>query len=204
MFPRWEDPPLQRAWILGVLSIWPLMVIPGFVLVQQYANKPGRIADPPQRWPQQVSLPREAGTSTLVMLAHPRCPCTRASLRELARLMAELGDAATATVLFVDPTGEDWEHTDLWEMAEAIPTVRVLTDEGGQIAATFGAYTSGQVLVYDTSGQLVFNGGITSARGHEGDNAGHSAIREIVSRRQLAAVQGQVFGCDLAEPERAR
>jgi hypothetical protein len=195
---------MKRALLLCVLSIWPLMVISGFVLVEQHANTPGRIAEPPRQWPQQAALAQEPGTSTLVMLAHPRCPCTRASLGELARLMAELGDSATATVLFVDPTGEDWQHTDLWAMAEDIPTVRVLADEGGQLAGIFGAYTSGQVLLYDPSGQLVFNGGITSARGHEGDNAGRTAIRELVSQRHLAAVQGQVFGCGLTSTPRPR
>jgi len=31
-------------------------------------------------------------------------------------------------------------------------------------------------MLYDKLGQLVFNGGITSSRGHEGDNEGQDAI----------------------------
>jgi hypothetical protein len=118
--------------------------------------------------------------------------------------MAELGDAAAATVLFVDPAGADWERTDLWALAEAIPSVRALTDEGGDLSRALGAFTSGQVLVYDPAGQLSFAGGITSARGHEGDNPGRSAIREVVlgSRAQLAT--SQVFGCELESPQGAR
>ena len=51
---------------------------------------------------------------TLVMLAHPRCTCTRASLAELAELMARVTQRPKAYVVFIKPGGvaEQWERTE--------------------------------------------------------------------------------------------
>lgn len=191
-------------WRLVALGLWPLLVAPGFVMLERYTNTPGRAAEAPATWPAELPLARASGRDTLVMLAHPRCPCTRASLSELARLMARIGEHADAVVLFVDPMAEGWEHTDLWRQAEAIPGVRVLTDRGGEISSRFGAYTSGQTLLYDASGALVFAGGITAARGHEGDNQGRLAIAGILNGEETPAASSNVFGCALREPEETK
>ena len=39
----------------------------------------------------------------------------------------------------------------------------------------FGAETSGQTLLYDRDGRLLFSGGTTGSRGHDGDNAGFAS-----------------------------
>jgi len=70
-------------------------------------------------------------------MAHPHCPCTRATLGELAVLMARVQKRVNAVVVFVVPNGvpEKWEETDLWRNAAQIPGVRVLKDVGGKEAA---------------------------------------------------------------------
>jgi len=51
-------------------------------------------------------------------------------------------------------------------------------------------------LLYDISGRLVFDGGITSARGHQGDNAGRSAISALLTGQHDVVVRATpVFGC---------
>src|SRR5258706_10655965 len=112
------------------------------------------------------------------MLAPPRCDRTRASLTELAELMARMPHRAAAFVVFIKPLGvtEDWEQTDLWRQAARIPGVTVVRDDGGAEAARFGSQTSGQTLLYDAGGRLVFDGGTTGSRGHVGENAGVDAM----------------------------
>jgi hypothetical protein len=118
------------------------------------------------------------------MLAHPKCPCTRASIGELAAIMAHCQGRLNAYVLFMKPEGftEDWEKTDLWQSASQIPDVQVISDPSGEEARRFSAVTSGQTLLYDLKGELLFSGGITPSRGHSGDNAGKSAIVSIINR----------------------
>jgi len=99
----------------------------------------------------------------------------------------------------VKPAGlpEDWEQTDLWRRAAVIPGVDLTRDDDGAEARRFGAATSGQTVVYDGDGHLLFSGGITAARGHEGDNAGRSAIVSLLASRGAEPTSTPVFGCSL-------
>src|SRR3712207_4573180 len=129
------------------------------------------------------------------MLAHPHCPCTRASINELARLMTQARGRVTAYVLFVKPEGfsDSWVQSDLWASAAAIPGVTPVLDDGGVEAARFRAATSGQTALYDAAGSLIFRGGITSARGHEGDNAGREAIVSLLTSDEAEEHDTPVF-----------
>jgi hypothetical protein len=100
----------------------------------------------------------------------------------------------------VKPEGvaEDWEKTDLWRSAEAIPGVCVVCDVGGLEARLFGATTSGQAMLFDDGGKLLFNGGITFARGHAGDNSGREAVEHLVQGQPYAIAETPAFGCPLS------
>jgi len=123
-------------------------------------------------------------------------------MEELNRLMTRCHGRLAASVLFVKlpNTDSNWQHTDLWRAASAIPTVNVQTDDDGVEAARFDAVTSGQTLLYSSDGTLLFRGGITLGRGHEGDNAGFDAIADLVAGKEPAVRQTPVFGCELFDP----
>ena len=89
---------------------WLVAVAAGLAVLWSYENAPGIPATPPDHWPAASSLRRLPGVATLVMLVHPRCPCSRASLEELDRLMAHIPGVLLAHVVFVKPAGlpEDW------------------------------------------------------------------------------------------------
>jgi hypothetical protein len=167
--------------------------------MMKYENRPGSAGNPPQKWPSESRITRAGDQPTIVMVVHPHCPCTRASLGELAILMARCYGKAQAHVLFAKPRGstEEWERTDLWRTALAIPGVSVFTDEGSEEANRFGAETSGQTLLFDGSGKLLFSGGITASRGHSGDNAGRDAIVGLLSTGGIEQHTTAVFGCAL-------
>ncbi len=135
----------------------------------------------------------------MLVFCHPHCPCTRATLAELSRLMGRCGDKLDAYVLFDRPAHAtaDWDRTSLREQGESIPGVTVLTDVGGDQGLLFNVRTSGEVLLYDSRGQLVFHGGITPARGHEGYSAGRKKIEEFTTMGGPDRVTTPVFGCPL-------
>ncbi|HTC21602.1 MAG TPA: hypothetical protein VK859_12185, partial [bacterium] len=81
--------------------------------------------------------------------------------------------------------------------ARRIPDTRVVIDLDGSEAARFGARTSGQVVLYDEGGRLLFNGGITEGRGHIGDNAGLQRIVSLVKTGRADKNDSLVFGCPL-------
>jgi len=82
--------------------------------------------------------------------------------------MAHAGGQLDAQVFFYMPADEarKWARTDLWRTASAIPGVRIFEDHEAVVAKSFGAFTSGQTLLYDSTGHLLFKGGITASRGH--------------------------------------
>jgi hypothetical protein len=178
---------------------WLASVACGLGLLMRYESTPGRVGAVTGSWPTESALPQPGPKPALVMLAHPRCPCTRASIGELAQIMADTRGKLSASVVFMKPAGAgaDWDDTELRRSAAAIPGVTVLTDIDGTEAARFGAKTSGHTLLFDRTGTLVFSGGITASRGHAGRNAGESAIIAAVNGTQSDRPRTPVFGCSL-------
>lgn len=167
-------------------------------LLLSYAAAPGRAATAPAHWPESA-LPRAPGRSSLVLFAHPHCPCTRATLDNLAWVLTRAGRGVDARVLVYAPSGmpAGWERAALWRQAESIPGVRVSADRDGALARTFGAATSGQALLYGEDGRLLYRGGLTGARGHAGDNAGRQAVLALARGEGAPRDEGPVFGCAL-------
>ena len=183
-------------------AVWAASVIVGFLYLADYETTPGRDGAPPTTWPVASQLTRDADQPTMILFAHARCPCTRASIGELERLMVHAKDRSTVHVLLFDPEpcADDWTKTDLWASANAIPGVRVARDPDRREAGLFGAVTSGQMLFYDAEGRLQFGGGITGSRGHAGDNVGSQAVTELLRGRDPVASSTPVFGCSLTDP----
>ena len=191
--------PKKKLLLMAAIAFWLIGVAGGLGLLSNYASAPGVAGAAPHKWPADSHIQRATNRATLVMLVHPHCPCTRASMSELARLMAQTEGRVTAYVLFAKPANfsNDWEQTDLWSAAALIPGVTVIRDDEGAEARRFHAATSGQTMLYDQAGDLQFSGGITAGRGHEGDNQGRSAIVSLLTTNQAEHRQTPVFGCAL-------
>jgi len=193
----------KDALIGAAVALWIPAVGLGMARLWQYSITAGPPGEPPLDWPRSAPIARLAGRASLVMFAHPQCACSRASLGELALIMAHSRGQLNATVFFYRPSAEprEWTRTDLWRTAIAIPGVQVFEDRDAEAARSFGVFTSGQTLLYDFAGRLLFKGGITAFRGHSGDNAGRSAITALLRREPFEArsvpVSTPVFGCSL-------
>jgi hypothetical protein len=192
--------PVLRVWFAASALVWLACVGTGLWALWAYDNRPGVSADAPGRWPAATALTRPADRPTLLLLAHPQCTCTRASLEELAEILARASSHRPKTyVLFLKPLSVEagWEQTDLWRRATALPDVTVLRDDDGVEARHFGVETSGQTMLYDDRGTLIYSGGITGSRGHAGENAGELALIALLTRGRAERRSANVFGCSL-------
>jgi len=181
-----------------VTALWALACAFGLFLLARYASAAGPPADAPSVLPAETNLPLAADRWNLLVFAHPRCPCSRASLSELARLTTRAGDDLRATVVFYQPSDKNasWAHADLWLKAMREPNMQAWHDRDGMETSSFGAFTSGQALLYNPKGALVFKGGLTPSRGHEGLNSGVQAIyRHLEGKTARAA--SPVYGCPI-------
>jgi hypothetical protein len=182
--------------------VWLSVIVTATVLMFAYAATPGDGGAPPAVWPSASHVVREFSKPTLVMFVHPRCPCSRASIGELAALMAHVQGKAIVRVLFLEPAGTDpgWVETSSWREAAAIPGVVVQRDEDGAEASLFSMKTSGDSVLYAADGRLLFHGGITISRGHSGDNPGREALQALLQNQPAQLAQTPAFGCALFAP----
>lgn len=150
-------------------------------------------------WPEKSELIRNKGRFTLVIFFHPYCPCSKASLNELNKIMSRTHRNMDCQIVFLKPSTvePDWEKSYLWQLSRQIPNSTRKTDVNGLLAKSFNATTSGQTFLYDPDGKLVFSGGITTSRGHEGDSQGSIAIENLSTAREAKTSCSQVFGCPL-------
>jgi hypothetical protein len=197
--------PFRIAFYVIVGIVWTVGVGWGSWWMWGYDSTAGAAAHAPLAWPADTQLTRDSVLPTLVLLVHPHCPCSRATIGELAKLMTDCNGKLAATVLFLHPANmpAGWEQTDLWRSAVAIPGVKVLVDNDGKETVRFGAQTSGQTFLFAPDGRLLFSGGITESRGHSGDNAGRSAIEDLVTDPHPApdkTLTTPVYGCSLFGP----
>lgn len=175
-----------------LIVLWTALVVTGVGIVETYANTAGKGASAPK------TAPHEA-MPTLLVFIHPQCPCSRSTLAELARLQSDCGSKLKTTVEVFAPTsmGEGWAKGDLYRQAKDIPGVLVKLDSDGKLAKQYGVFTSGQALLYSKDGRLVFSGGLTESRGHEGPNTGTDVIRGFVNHGRVLVSSSPVFGCAL-------
>jgi hypothetical protein len=183
--------------MLGVcaLVLWSAAVAVGLHTLWSYETTPGPVAAAPPTWPREARITAPRERPVVILALHPQCPCSAATVSELDRLLAHARTTPEVYAVFVAPPDapDDWVQSRTWRAAAAITGLHVIRDDGSE-ARRFGARVSGQVLAYDTAGQLQFNGGITGSRGHEGDNAGRAAIEAMLADQPHAS-SAFVFGC---------
>ena len=194
----------NKRTIIGVLMIWVLIISFGWGMLSRYENTPGRVKISPGNWPLISQISRSADLPMLVMFIHPHCPCSRASIKELSLIMTHVQNKVKTKVIFIRPEKftEDWVKSDLWRSASQIPGVEVMIDNHGKESKIFHADVSGQTMLYDSQGHLIFSGGITSSRGHEGDNDGKDAIINFLTKGIILQKQTPAFGCLLADHQK--
>lgn len=163
----------------------------------RYESAAGPANATPTTWPISSTIPRIEGAATLVMFAHPQCPCTRASIAELAKIMAQDARDVRVFVAFRGTDDPAFARSATWDSARAIPGVQVIEDRDGVEMKRFGALTSGHVVFYDADQQVRYSGGITGARGHVGDNDGAATVARLLAGTDTANTGTPIFGCAL-------
>jgi hypothetical protein len=189
----------RRQVILAVF--WVAGVLAGLYKVTAYSIASPAVLEQPSRWPKDTTVPLAADRPTMLLSLHPRCACSRATVAELGRLLAELPSPVQVQILLYTPdtVSESWTESDLTSQARAMPSVVIRRDVKGLEAKRFGMSFSGHTALYAPDGRRLFRGGITRARGHEGDNAGRAAILSLVSQGYAATTATPVFGCSIRD-----
>ena len=189
----------SSAKMIMLVGVWLALIAGGIWVSLEYEKTPSKVVKPAALSnPLPEILVDNAKEFRLVVFAHPKCPCTKATLSELARFLTKNGNVSSQ-VFFIVPAGlkESWAQTETFAFASHIPEVEVKIDYDGALAKTFGADASGECFLLDRKAKVLFHGGITLARGHEGDNIGLDQLTAIVQRKSDITATNVVYGCGL-------
>lgn len=196
--------PKSKLSIAIACLLWAISIGVGLYLLMHHEITPGAPPKaPPFKFPKDSKLKLSSDKDTLVMFVHPQCPCTKASLKQLAPLSLKQ-DLSIKLVHYkpsIMPDGwkEEWQLDD-WTKQK---TVQVIEDKDGLEAKRFDAKTSGQTFLFAPSGTLLFHGGITVARGVTGESEGFNSLTQALVRDKKAEAlnpnfkKSLVFGCNL-------
>src|SRR5947209_17064161 len=97
-----------------LIVAWSVCAGLGLAKMLTYELTPAASAAAPTTWPPSAGIARNTSRPTLVLFLHPRCPCSRATLAELERLIAACGGQFALRIVFIRPSGagDEWENTD--------------------------------------------------------------------------------------------
>ncbi len=193
----------RLPFLIAAAGCWMGFVVAGAVAFMELDLRPGPELAGAARWPSASSLVRPTDRPTLVLVAHPKCPCTRATLEQLARIHTRTTRDFRGIVLFAKPlgVGATWARTDSWARAMELPGFSAVEDLDGAEARLFGATTSGHVFLFGQDGTLLFSGGITAARGTEGPSTGMTSILDLLNGQAPRFPRTPVFGCPVSDSE---
>ena len=193
--------------LLALLTFSALSTLFGMKIMLGFDQTAGAVAPSPSTWPVGGNISRAKNTPQLLVFVHPECSCSIATLDELARVTPQakiFPHRLVTDILFYRTEGlrsgegkNQSESSRLWNIAKSLPGARVRWDDGGRETQRFGAQTSGFALLYGAQGQLLFHGGVTGSRGHEGDNAGLDRLVTALYSGRPASSPSLVFGCAL-------
>jgi hypothetical protein len=180
----------MRALIAG----WIVVVSAGMAAIVRYDSTPAAAHQVLTHWPRRSAIGFDGSRPNLLMAVHPECSCTRASLNELARMLPLLGGHARIVVLLLGRNGNRYEQTVKELHLESF------ADRDGSEASRLGLIASGEIAIYAAGGNLLYSGGITGARAHEGDNPGEAAaLAALGTSDSVRNKKAPVFGCELGK-----
>jgi len=122
----------SHGFLAAVGVFWGSLLVVGFLLLAQEEFTPVKASLPVTLFPRSSAVRLVSNKLTLVLFAHPHCPCTRASLHELDRLLAETQNRVSVTVVFTIPDGVpvDWEQGDCGTRRPGCPAFVLLEIKG--------------------------------------------------------------------------
>lgn len=201
--PGAESKSPKRGLAVLIPILWALVAGCLMFGLELYEGKPGPKTPLASSWPGSKLTVAKPALPTLVMFCHPQCPCTRASLEQLDKLVSANQGKLNVIFYFVQPVGEpdSWVKTDTWDHARRIPNSTAYVDRQGEQVHRFGVATSGETILYSPDGKELFRGGLTPSRGHEGGCKAVDALADYLIGKEMSLRSAPVFGCPLlSEP----
>lgn len=193
----------RRIAIIGFFWVCSILLSYGYIIY--YHQVEGSSDRSARDWPLNANLSLDSQKPTMVLAVHPKCPCTVATCRELARLLLRAHRPVKIYALVFTPSpnpdGEEWFNSPTMSDLKRVPLLEMIKDENGELAQSFGMSTSGDIRLYSSNRHLLFAGGITASRAHEGECAATDKLFSRIRGESSQYFEYPVFGCPITETD---
>src|SRR5687768_13393663 len=97
--------PMKRGWLLAFL-IWWALIVGGYGLLFRYSFAVGKASPAPRSIPSSLAASVPLMKPQLFVALHPHCPCSRATVSELAKILTRATNSSDVTLLIFKPANE--------------------------------------------------------------------------------------------------
>src|SRR5580704_15651034 len=130
--------PRVRKRSLVLLATWGAVVVSGILFLEADAARTGDGGTPAGRWLAGSRIQLDDRRSTLLIFLHPHCPCSRASVGELAYIVDRCRDRVSVhAILLGTPFLHRWGRSEIERDLAGLADVHVDPDRGGAEARRF-------------------------------------------------------------------
>jgi hypothetical protein len=178
----------------ALVAAWIAALAYGSHVMMTYDTTAGRSA---KRAPAVSSSKVRAWTC--VMVVHPDCPCTRASLSALREIVARYNERVEFRIVMVSETPR--LDSPNFEAACKIPEAAVSWITPQRADELYDSYTSGQAFILDRNGDVAFSGGITPGRGTDKPEFALQLFESVLAGKPVRK-SSPVYGCELQTEEK--
>jgi len=194
------NPPRTTSskWIFLAAILWLLAIAGGYSWIMARSFQASELGGNPVLDLKTVHM-LDVEKPTLFVFLHPECPCSEATVEELARISERCEGGLKIVGVFSDYSTlpRPPAQSRMWNKVESILGARSLLDEDAGLRHSFHAATSGECFLLGPDARVIYHGGITSARGHSGPSTGGDAIISFFNTGIISTVTAPVFGCTL-------
>ncbi len=186
-----------------VVVIWITAMFGGAVVVARYGLGEGAKDRVLTCLPEDLRETSASDVQHLFVFLHPRCPCSRATVQEFLSIVDRIDDRCDCTAYLVCPgdTGREFAEGKILEALRTSKKINIVYDLGGDSAKRMGVRTSGHTFLFSASGNLLFEGGITGARGQIGENGGKHGLSDKLASPGKTLFRWPVYGCPTQSPD---
>jgi hypothetical protein len=193
-------PPIPRFTTRSLIAAaitWSILVLVSILHIARYENTPGTASAQAATQINPLSQSRPPQDLHIELFIHPRCPCSAATLEQLATIdAARQPRRLIAWVYIPKDAPASWISGNTTTALRDTLHADIRLDVDGSHARSLGITTSGHILICDESGTPFFSGGITNSRGNPAPSQGAAAIHAWLNLGHGIPFT-PVFGCGL-------
>jgi len=184
--------------ILLAVTLWLLAIGSGYCWIMARSFESGKLVENLVLDLKTTHM-LDTAHPTLFVFLHPECPCSAATVEELARISEQCRGELKILGIFSDYSTlpHPSSQSKMWNKVESILGARSLLDADAHLRRSFHAATSGECFLLAPDAHVLYHGGITSSRGHSGPSSGGDAIISYFNGDTMGMVTAPVFGCTL-------